>query len=243
MSSPTQNDLQAAKRILRYLQGTLHFGIAFTPGPTSLSAYSDADWTEDPVDRHSITNIVVFLGNSPITWSAKKQCTVSRSSIEAEYHALASTAAKLYWIRMLLHDFGIFLPQHPLLWCDNVSALAMASNSVFRAQTKHIEVDYHFVREKVLRRDLLVKFISTYDQLSNLFTKGLPSPRFHWLTSKLMWKFPIRLRGDKSSSEYSNHEEEEGSTIPTATPKTKTVSPVKVVKYKTRLKPNAIVSH
>ena len=195
------------------------------------------------MDRHSIIGIVVFLGNSPMARFAKKQCSVPRSSTEAVYRALASIAAELYWIRMLLRDFFILLPQPPLLWCDNVSALAITSNPVYHAQTKYIEVDYHFVHEKVLRRDLLVKFISTYDQLSNLFTKGLPSPRFHWLTSKLMWKFPIRLRGDKSSSEYSNHEEEEGSTIPTATPKTKTVSPVKVVKYKTRLKPNAIVSH
>jgi len=87
---------------------------------------------------------------------------------------------------MLLCDFDIFLPQPPLLWCDNVSALAITSNLVFHARTKHIEVDYHFVREKVLRHDLLVKFISTHDQLADLFTKGLPSPRFHWLTSKLV---------------------------------------------------------
>ena len=186
MSSPTHNHLQVAKRILRYLQGTLHYGIALTPDPISLSAYSDANWAGDPIDRHSITSIVVFFGNSPITWSAKKQCTVSRSSIEAKYRALASTAAELYLIRMLLHDFGIFLPQPPLLWCDNVSALAIASNPMFHARTKHIEVDYHFVREKVLRRDLLVKFISTHDQLAALFTKGLPSPKFNWLTSKLM---------------------------------------------------------
>ena len=219
MSSPTHNHLQAAKWILKYLQGTFHYGIAFTLDPISLFAYSDVDWAGDPVDRRSIIGIVVFLGNSPITWSAKKQCIVSRSSTEAEYRALASTAAELYWIRMLLRDFGIFLPQPPLLWCDNVSALAIASNPVYHAQTKHIEVDYHFVREKVLKRDLLVKFISTHDQLTDLFTKGLPSPRFNWLTSKLMWKFPICLRGDESlSSEYSNHEEEEG-TIPIATPK------------------------
>ena len=195
------------------------------------------------MDRRSITSIVVFLGNSPITWFAKKQCTMSRSSIEAEYRALASTTAELYWIRMLLRDFDIFLPQPPLLWCDNVSTLAIASNPVFHARTKHIEVDYHFVREKVLRRDLLVKFISTHDQLADLFTKGPPSLYFNWLTSKLMWKFPIHLRGDESlSSEYSNHEGEED-TVPTATPKPKLASSVKVVKYRTRLKPNGVVSH
>ena len=68
---------------------------------------------------------------------------------------------------------------------------------MFHARTKHIEVDYHFVCEKVLRRDVMLKFISTHDQLADLFTKSLPSPRFNWLTSKLMWKFPTRLRGDE----------------------------------------------
>lgn len=92
---------------------------------------------------------------------------------------------------MLLRDSGIFLPHPPLLWFDNVNALAISSNHVFHARTKHIEVDYHFVSERVLRRDLLVKFISSHNQLANIFTKGLPSPRFHWLTSKLVWKFPF----------------------------------------------------
>ena len=95
MSGPTQTHLQATKRILRYLQGTLHYGLAFTPGLSSLSAYSDADWVGDPVDRKSITSIVAFFGNCSITWSAKKQAIVSRSSIEAEYRALASKATKL----------------------------------------------------------------------------------------------------------------------------------------------------
>ena len=132
---------------------------------------------------------------------------------------MASTTVELYWLRMLLRDFGIFLPHPPLLWCDNVSALAIASNPVFHARTKHIEVDYHFVREKVLRRDLLLKFISTHDQLADLFTKGLPSPRFNWLTSKLMWKFPIRLRGDDNAISEPPIEEEEIK-APTATSKT-----------------------
>ena len=130
---------------------------------------------------------------------------------------------------MLLRDFGIFLPHPPLLWCDNVSALAIASNPVFHARTKHIKVDYQFVREKVLRRDLLLKFISTHDQLADLFTKGLPSPRFNWLTSKLMWKFPIRLRGDdKAISEQSIEEEE----IKDPTAISKTMSCRKTIKHK-----------
>ena len=89
----------------------------------------------------------------------------------AEYHALASIAVELCWIRMLLRDLGIFLPQPPLLWCDNVSALAIALNPVFHTQIKHIEVDYHFVCERVLRCDLLVKFISTHNQLADILPR------------------------------------------------------------------------
>ena len=128
----------------------------------------------------------MFLGNNPITWSTKKQLTVSRSSTEAEYRALASASAELCWLRTLVKDLGLYLSDPPILWCDNVSALAIASNPVFHARTKHIEVDFHFIRERVLRKDLAVKFVSTNDQLADIFTKGLSSPRFHDLRSKLL---------------------------------------------------------
>jgi hypothetical protein len=177
MNAPTDIHLVAAKRILRYLRGTLDHGLYYTPGPTSLSAFTDADWAGDPNDRCSTSGLLVFLGHNPITWSAKKQLTVSRSSTEAEYRALASASAELCWLRVLLKDLGIYLHDPPILWCDNVSALAIASNPVFHARTKHIEVDFHFIRERVLRKDLQVKFVSTTDQLANIFTKGtlLPS--------------------------------------------------------------------
>ena len=139
--------------------------------------------------------MVVFLGNSLITWSAKKQSVVSRSSTEAEYRSLAIITAELYWLRMLFKDLGIYLYHPPILWCDNVSALALASNPIFHARIKHIEVDCHFVHEKVLNRDMVLKYISTLDQLVDLFTKSLSSPRFRVLSFKLMGLPPLRLRG------------------------------------------------
>ena len=87
---------------------------------------------------------------------------------------------------MFLKDFGVFLHDPPILWYDNVSTLAITTNPIFHAQTKHIVVDYHFVHERVLRHDLQVKFISSHDQLADILTKGLASPLFHWLISKLM---------------------------------------------------------
>jgi hypothetical protein len=191
MSTPTTIHLAAAKRILRYIRGILYHGIAFTPGPIQLSAYTDADWAGDPDDRRSTSGYLVYLGSNPITWSAKKQPTVSRSSIESEYRALAIASAELCWIRTLLKDLGIYLSNTPILWCDNVSALAIASNPIFHARTKHIEVDFHFVRERVLRKDLLVKFVSTTDQLADIFTKSLPTHHFLDLQCNLMVSVPM----------------------------------------------------
>ena len=207
MSHPTDAHLIAAKRILRYVHGTLNHGILLQPGPFSLSAFSDSDWVGDPFDRHSITGYIVYLGFNPITWSAKKQDTVSRSSTESEYKALATTTAELYWLRQVLKDLGIYLSAPPELWCDNVSALAIASNPVFHARTKHIEVDYHFVREKVLRRDIQIKYIATDDQLADVFTKSLSTSRFVFLCSKIMVSLdPMVLRGDVKDSHDSKTE-------------------------------------
>jgi hypothetical protein len=186
MASPTSIHLTAAKRILRYLKGTLHLGLSFRPGPLTLSAFTDADWAGDPDDRRSTSGLLVYLGPNPITWSAKKQLTVSRSSTESEYRALALASAEVCWLRTLLKDLGVFISEAPILWCDNISALAIASNPVFHARTKHIEVDFHFVRERVLRKDLTVKFVSTLDQLADIFTKSLPTHRFLDLRSNLM---------------------------------------------------------
>ena len=87
---------------------------------------------------------------------------------------------------MILKDLGIFLCSPPTIWCDNLSALALASNLVFHARTKHVEVDYHFIREKVTNKDVQFRHISTNDQLADVLTKALSSPRFISLRSKLM---------------------------------------------------------
>ena len=103
---------------------------------------------------------------------------MSCSSIEAEYHALATIATELSWLRILFKELRIFLSHFPMIWCDNVSALAFSANPVFHSRTKHIEVDFHYVREKVLCRDLCVGFVSGKDSLADVFTKPLPAPLF-----------------------------------------------------------------
>ena len=102
------------------------------------------------------------------------------------------------WIRTLPKDLGIYLSQPPILWCDNVSTLAIASNPIFYARTKHTEIDFHFIRERVLRKDLVVKFVSTTDQLVDIFTKSLPTQHFLDLRCNLMASLqPHSIEGDE----------------------------------------------
>ncbi|KAM2367846.1 hypothetical protein ACFXTH_045477 [Malus domestica] len=176
----------AVKRILRYLSGTIDYGIHFQPGKLSLQAYSDIDWAGDPNDHRSTSGYIVYLGSSPISWASKKQHTVSRSSIEAEYKALAITAAELAWIRQLLCDLQVPLYAHPMMYCDNISAIDLSHNPVFHSRVKHIEIDYHFVRERVIREDLAVQHESSKEQFTDILTKGLFISLFQHHCSNLM---------------------------------------------------------
>ena len=115
MSKPTSAHLEDAKRVLRYIRGTLNHGICFSPGPLTLTTFSNADWVGDHTDRCSTTGLLVFLGPNPISWSAKKQNTVSRSSTKAEYKALATSAAELSWLQILFKELKIFLPYVPVI--------------------------------------------------------------------------------------------------------------------------------
>ncbi|XP_028079137.1 uncharacterized protein LOC114280929 [Camellia sinensis] len=159
--SPTVAHFAVVKKILKYVKGTLAHGLTFNPGPFTLHAYTDSNW------------------------SAKKQPTVSRSSTEAEYRSMVNTAAELCWLQQLLADLSISLSSVPLLWCDNISTMSLASNPIFHSRSKHIEIDCHFIRERVAFMKIDLRYIPTTDQLTGLFTKALTSSRFHYLTNKL----------------------------------------------------------
>jgi hypothetical protein len=110
---------------------------------------------------------------------------------------MAFAIAEIYWLRMLFQELRLPLTTPPTFWCDNLGALSLDSNPVYHARTKHIEVDYHFTREKVVCKDLTTKYISTLDQIANVFTKGLTTPPFLLLCDKLhVCSTPISLRGD-----------------------------------------------
>jgi hypothetical protein len=186
MAEPTESHWQLVQRILRYMQGTLSYGLTFRAWSTlSIHAYCDADWAGCPDDRRSTTSFAIYLGPNLISWSSKKQPTISHSSTETEYRNLAITTSKVLWISSLLHELHYPVSQTPTLWCDNLGVIFLASNSIFHARTKHIELDYHFVREKIVTHQLTMKFICSADQLGDLFTKSLARTRFLLLHDKL----------------------------------------------------------
>jgi histone deacetylase 1/2 len=175
LHAPTTTHWTAAKRILRYVNDTVKLGITFTPSSsTFLSAFSDVDWAGDIDDRRSTGGFAVFVGPNLVSWTTRKQATVSRSSTEAEYKALANATAEIIWVEALLTELGVKLKQKPSIWCDNLGANYLSVNPVFHARTKHIEIDFHFVRERVARNHLAIRFVTSDDQVADGFTKPLP---------------------------------------------------------------------
>ena len=186
MQQPRQPHYDAAVGILHYIKSSPGQGILF-PATNSLqvSAYSDSDWASCPLTRRSNISFFIQLGNSPISWRAKKQSTVSRSSAEDEYRALASTTCELTWLKKLLLDLQVPHPQPMLLYCDNQATLHIAQNQVFHEYTKHIEIDCHIVHEKLLSQLISTAHVPSKHQLADIFTKALGREHFQNLLRKL----------------------------------------------------------
>ena len=200
MHDPREAHFLALKRILRYLKGTIKHGLQLNKSSiTDLVAYSDADWAGCPSTRRSTSGYCVFLGDSLISWSSKRQDTVSRSSAEAEYRGVANAVAETTWLRNLFYELGIPLAKATIVYCDNVSAIYLSSNPVKHQRTKHVEIDIHFVRERVSLGHVRVLHVPTQQQYADIFTKGLPSPLFIEFRSSLSIREPpLRLRGSVS---------------------------------------------
>jgi hypothetical protein len=131
MHDPQEPHLTAMKQILRYLRGTLDFGLLLRRSSASeLCIYTDVDWAGCPDTRRSTSGYAVFLSDNLVSWSSKRQPVVSRSSAEAEYRAVANGVAEAVWLRQLLHELHSPLPTSTLVFCDNVSAVYLSTNPV-----------------------------------------------------------------------------------------------------------------
>lgn len=186
MQHPTEDHYFGLLHTISYVAHTLHHGVLLRGSNVlHLRAYSDSDWGACIDTRRSVTGYVLLFGDSPISWRSKKQSTVSRSSSEAEYRAFAAAASEVTWIVRLLEELGVTNLKPVTLFCDNKSALRMAHNPVLHDRTKHIEIDCHFTREKVMDGLLQLTYLPTSSQLADVFTKILPSSHFQTLLAKL----------------------------------------------------------
>nr|KYP62218.1 hypothetical protein KK1_016743 [Cajanus cajan] len=186
MHAPCKSHLKAAMHVLRYLKNNPGQGLFFpSQNDLSLRAFCDSDWGGCPVSRKSTTGYCVFLGSSLISWRTKRQKTISLSSAEAEYRALAGTCCELTWLRSLLKDLRILHPKPALLYCDNKAALHIAANPVFHEKTRHIEMDCHFIRDKIQDGSVTTKYVPSAEQLADVFTKPLGKEAFSIMKRKL----------------------------------------------------------
>ncbi|GJZ90447.1 hypothetical protein Tco_0662374 [Tanacetum coccineum] len=174
MHSPLTSHLKIAFKILRYLKSCPSLGVHITKtSDMFLTAYSDVDWAKCIVTKKYVTGYCVFLNKSLVSWKSKKQNTLSKSSTEAEYRALASVTSEVIWILNFLKDLQIENLLPVSLYCDSNSAIKIAANLIFHERTKHLEIELHFVREKVLKGVVKTVKVDSANQIADILTKGL----------------------------------------------------------------------
>ena len=206
MHKPTMADFHILKRVMRYIKGTLTMGLHFkSDSDSSLQAFCDSDWAGCNETRRSTGGFCTLIGSNLISWSAKRQDSVSRSSTEAEYRCLSDTAAELSWIADLLQELGYSPTKLAAVFCDNLSAVHLTANPVLHKKSKHFAIHYHFAREQVAKGALVVHHILAASQTADVFTKSLPKATFYFLRSKLgVEAYPTTsLRGDISVAQIS----------------------------------------
>ncbi|CAM8965503.1 unnamed protein product [Rhodiola kirilowii] len=184
-ANPKESHLMNVKRIIKYVYGTLDYGLWYTKDTNScLVRYCDADWAGNAEDCKSTSRGCLFLGNNLVSWFNKKQNNISLSTAEAEYIVAGSSCTQMLWMKLMLEKYGV--EQDVMtLYCDNMSAINISKNPVQHSRTKHIDIRHHFIRELVEKKVITLKHISTEKQLADIFTKALDNLQFETLRSSL----------------------------------------------------------
>jgi len=185
MQTPREPHLKAAYHVLRYLKQDPSLGIFISNTPAlSVKAFCDSDWAACLDSRKSVSGYLVLIGDSPISWKSNKQAIVSLSSAEAEYRDVRQVVGELVWLERLLDELSVKCPLPIQVFCDSQEAVHIAKNPVFHERTKHIEIDCHFVRDKLQEGLISLHHIPTESQLADIFTKALTGVKHTTLLHK-----------------------------------------------------------
>lgn len=186
MSRPTLMHLQAAKRVLRYLCGTMDFGIWYKRGGDGeMLIYTDSDFAGDIDSRKSTSGYVFLIDNAAVAWSSKKQPIVTLSTTEAEYVAASSCACQAIWFNRILEELKYDVEGSTIILCDNTSTIKLSKNPVFHGRCKHIGVRFHFLRDLVNEGTLRLEHCGSQEQVADILTKPLKRETFENLRHKL----------------------------------------------------------
>ena len=180
-SNPGEEHWKAAKRILRYIKGTIDYGITFDGNKETdveLKGYVDADWGSNPNGRKSQSGYLFTLCGGVISWASKKQSVVALSSTEAEYVAASLASQEAVWLRALLEDICFVQEEPTIIKEDNQGAIALSKNPKYHPRTKHIDIKYHFIRDKIVKKELILDYCPTEEMLADLLTKPLGKTMF-----------------------------------------------------------------
>ncbi|KAM2526787.1 hypothetical protein TB1_024112 [Malus domestica] len=189
MHCPTSKHFGTAKRVLRYVKGTINYGLEYTKGKKAmLIGYYDSDWGGSLDDSKSTSGYAFSFGSGVFSWASVKQSCVALSTAEAEYIRASDAIAQAIWLRFVLEDFGELQTEATPLQCDNTSAIAITKNSVFHQKTKHIDRRYHFIKDALQEGIINLVYCPTEEQLAYIFTKPLAKDRFNYLRNMLRVK-------------------------------------------------------
>ena len=173
MHDPRSGHLDAVYRILRYLKNSPGKGLWFKRNcHFGVEGYCDADWASCLDDRRSTSGYCTFVGGNLVAWRSKKQPVVSRSTAEAEFRAMSVCLSEMLWVKNLLSELKL-MKGTLKLWCDNKSALSIATNPVQHDRTKHVDIDRFFIKERLDDGTLKLDFVTSSEQVADCLTKGL----------------------------------------------------------------------
>jgi hypothetical protein len=198
MHDPKTHHMDAVVRIIRYLKGNPGRGLLYkSNGNLRVECYTDADWAGSLDDRRSTSGYCTFVGGNLVTWRSKKQNVVARSTAEAEFRSMAHGICEVMWLKIILTELGLFQAKPLMLYCDNKAALDIVHNPVQHGRTKHIEIDRHFIKEKLDQGIICMPYVSSSNQLADILTKGLPEKLFSSLCCKMgIYDFSPHLEGE-----------------------------------------------